>query len=84
MDNQEYQSQENYPPYRGKGELEVPQKKKSDFGKGVAIGVLCTLFVMALAVGGIWPGNPDESTNFENAEFKIDYVRVYELEDDDI
>ncbi len=54
MDNQEYQSQENYPPYRGKGELEVPQKKKSDFGKGVAIGVLCTLFVMTLAVGGIW------------------------------
>ncbi|CAM2077442.1 MAG: Laminarinase [uncultured Clostridium sp.] len=33
-----------------------------------------------LAVGGNWPGNPDETTNFENAEFKIDYVKVYQLE----
>lgn len=33
-----------------------------------------------LAVGGNWPGNPDETTNFDNAEYKIDYVRVYQLE----
>ena len=31
-----------------------------------------------LAVGGTWPGNPDETTDFENAEFLIDYVRVYQ------
>lgn len=31
-----------------------------------------------LAVGGDWPGNPDSSTNFDNAEFDIDYVRVYQ------
>ena len=31
-----------------------------------------------LAVGGDWPGNPDETTNFDNAEFQIDYVRVYQ------
>lgn len=31
-----------------------------------------------LAVGGTWPGNPDETTDFENAEFYIDYVRVYQ------
>lgn len=31
-----------------------------------------------LAVGGTWPGNPDETTNFDNAEFYIDYVRVYQ------
>lgn len=38
-----------------------------------------TFFVqMNLAVGGDWPGNPDETTNFDNAEFKIDYVRVYQ------
>ena len=34
-----------------------------------------------LAVGGNWPGNPDETTNFDNAEYKIDYVKVYQLED---
>ncbi|MFT4144136.1 MAG: carbohydrate binding domain-containing protein [Mobilitalea sp.] len=31
-----------------------------------------------LAVGGVWPGNPDETTNFENAKFEIDYVKVYQ------
>lgn len=33
---------------------------------------------MNLAVGGNWPGNPDATTDFENAEFVIDYVRVYQ------
>ena len=33
---------------------------------------------MNLAVGGNWPGDPDETTNFDNAEFEIDYVRVYQ------
>lgn len=38
-----------------------------------------TFFVqMNLAVGGNWPGNPDETTDFEKAEFEIDYVRVYQ------
>lgn len=38
-----------------------------------------TFFVqMNLAVGGTWPGNPDETTNFDNAKFQIDYVRVYQ------
>jgi beta-glucanase (GH16 family) len=31
-----------------------------------------------LAVGGSWPGNPDETTDFDNAEFEVDYVRVYQ------
>ena len=31
-----------------------------------------------LAVGGTWPGNPDETTDFTNAQFQIDYVRVYQ------
>jgi len=35
---------------------------------------------MNLAVGGDWPGDPDASTNFDNAEFQIDYVRVYQKE----
>lgn len=33
---------------------------------------------MNLAVGGDWPGNPDADTNFDKAEFEIDYVRVYQ------
>lgn len=38
-----------------------------------------TFFVqMNLAVGGNWPGNPDETTDFSKAEFMIDYVRVYQ------
>ena len=31
-----------------------------------------------LAVGGTWPGDPDETTDFDKAEFEIDYVRVYQ------
>lgn len=31
-----------------------------------------------LAVGGTWPGDPDETTDFNNAEFEVDYVRVYQ------
>ena len=33
---------------------------------------------MNLAVGGTWPGDPDETTDFDKAEFEIDYVRVYQ------
>ena len=39
---------------------------------------------MNLAVGGNWPGDPDESTDFENAEFAIDYVRVYQKDSYDM
>lgn len=39
---------------------------------------------MNLAVGGNWPGNPDESTDFDNAEFQIDYVRVYQKDEYDM
>lgn len=38
-----------------------------------------TFFVqLNLAVGGTWPGDPDETTDFDNAEFEVDYVRVYQ------
>lgn len=41
-----------------------------------------TFFVqLNLAVGGDWPGYPDETTDFDNAEFLIDYVRVYQRTD---
>lgn len=39
---------------------------------------------MNLAVGGDWPGNPDESTDFKKAKFEIDYVRVYQKESYDL
>ena len=34
--------------------------------------------ILNLAVGGSWVGNPDETTDFENAVFAVDYVRVYQ------
>ena len=34
--------------------------------------------ILNLAVGGTWPGNPDETTNFDNANLLVDYVRVYQ------
>lgn len=33
--------------------------------------------VLNLAIGGVWPGNPDESTSFPQ-KLLIDYVRVYQ------
>lgn len=39
---------------------------------------------MNLAVGGNWPGDPDEYTDFDNAEFMIDYVRVYQKDSYDM
>ena len=44
-----------------------------------------TFFVqLNLAVGGTWPGNPDSHTDFDNAEFLIDYVRVYQKDEYDM
>ena len=34
--------------------------------------------ILNLAVGGDWPGNPDETTDFDKAEYLVDYVRVYQ------
>ena len=34
--------------------------------------------ILNLAVGGNWVGYPDEATDFENAVFAVDYVRVYQ------
>ena len=39
---------------------------------------------MNLAVGGTWPGDPDETTDFDKAEFLIDYVRVYQKDEYDM
>lgn len=34
--------------------------------------------ILNLAVGGNWPGNPDETTDFDKAKLEVDYVRVYQ------
>ena len=35
--------------------------------------------ILNLAVGGNWPGNPDDSTKFaDNARIVVDYVKVYQ------
>lgn len=40
--------------------------------------------ILNLAVGGNWPGNPDDSTTFdENAQLQVDYVRVYRKDEYD-
>jgi beta-glucanase (GH16 family) len=37
-----------------------------------------------LAVGGNWPGDPDETTDFDKANFEVDYVRVYQKQEYDL
>lgn len=34
--------------------------------------------ILNLAVGGSWVGNPDENTSFEDNNYEVDYVRVYQ------
>lgn len=34
--------------------------------------------ILNLAVGGNWPGDPDENTNFEKEALIVDYVKVYQ------
>ena len=34
--------------------------------------------ILNLAVGGVWPGDPDETTDFDRAELAVDWVRVYQ------
>ena len=37
--------------------------------------------ILNLAVGGSWVGYPDETTDFENAAFEAEYVRVFQKPD---
>lgn len=51
----------------GQGELTYPAPFDQPF-----------YIILNLAVGGSWVGNPDASTDIENAEYRIDYVRAYQ------
>lgn len=56
-----------YSATEGQGEITYPAPFDQPF-----------YIILNLAVGGSWVGNPDESTDIENAEYRIDYVRVYQ------
>lgn len=53
----------------GQGELTFPAPFDQPF-----------FLQLNLAVGGSWPGNPDDTTDFENAKLEVDYVKVYQKE----
>ena len=53
---------------------QVPAKFPAPFDKPFHI-------ILNMAVGGDWPGSPDDSTDFDNAEYLVDYVRVYQKKD---
>jgi beta-glucanase (GH16 family) len=36
-----------------------------------------SFFIFNVAVGGLWPGNPDASTVFPQ-QMKVDYIRVFQ------
>ncbi len=56
-----------YTATEGQGEITYPAPFDQPF-----------YVILNLAVGGNWPGNPDKSTNIKDAEFLVDYVKVYQ------
>lgn len=56
-----------YSATEGQGEITYPAPFDQPF-----------YIILNLAVGGNWPGNPDETTDIDNAAFMIDYVKVYQ------
>ena len=56
-----------YSATEGQGEITYPAPFDQPF-----------YIILNLAVGGNWPGNPDETTDIENAAYYIDYVKVYQ------
>ena len=56
-----------YTATEGQGEITYPAPFDQPF-----------YMILNLAVGGNWPGNPDETTDIANAALYVDYVRVYQ------
>lgn len=56
-----------YSVTEGQGEITYPAPFDQPF-----------YIILNLAVGGSWPGNPDETTNIKDAAYYIDYVKVYQ------
>lgn len=56
-----------YSATEGQGEITYPAPFDQPF-----------YMILNLAVGGSWVGYPDETTDFENQTYEVDYVRVYQ------
>lgn len=56
-----------YSATEGQGEITYPAPFDQPF-----------YIILNLAVGGNWPGNPDETTDIKNSAFYIDYVKAYQ------
>ena len=56
-----------YSRTEGQGEITYPAPFDQEF-----------YMILNLAVGGSWVGYPDDTTDFENATYEVDYVRVYQ------
>ena len=58
-----------YSVTEGQGEITYPAPFDQPF-----------YIILNLAVGGSWVGYPDRTTDFKNARYEIDYVRVWQKE----
>ena len=68
LDGKLYHTESNwYSVTEGQGEITYPAPFDQPF-----------YVILNLAVGGSWVGYPDSTTDFENARYEIDYVRVYQ------
>ena len=68
MDGKMFHTENNwYSRTEGQGEITYPAPFDQEF-----------YMILNLAVGGSWVGYPDETTDFENAAYEVDYVRVYQ------
>ncbi|SEV83324.1 carbohydrate binding domain-containing protein [[Clostridium] fimetarium] len=68
MDGVLFHSADNwYSTTEGQGEITYPAPFDQQF-----------YMILNLAVGGSWVGNPDETTDFNNQAYSIDYVKVYQ------
>ena len=56
-----------YSATEGQGEITYPAPFDQPF-----------YIILNLAVGGNWPGNPDETTDITGSAYYIDYVKVYQ------
>ncbi len=61
-----------YSVTEGQGEITYPAPFDQPF-----------YIILNLAVGGSWVGYPDRTTDFKNARYEIDYVRVWQKENYD-
>lgn len=62
-----YTEDDWYSRTEGQGEITYPAPFDQEF-----------YVILNLAVGGSWVGYPDETMDFDNAAYEIDYVRVYQ------